>query len=157
MRPASLKRLTSSGGVIYRKSGNEVEVVLVSVRGRKFWCLPKGLVDKGETPEVTALREVREESGLSGKILDKLGDITYWYYVQDENIKCRKTVHFYLMEFVSGSTSQHDFEVDDAEWFPLETALRKISFKGDKKILELAEEKLRELKVYEKNSERRES
>jgi 8-oxo-dGTP diphosphatase len=156
MRPASLKKLTSSGGVIYRKSGNSVEVVLVSVRGGQFWCLPKGLVDKGETPEITALREVREESGLSGKILDKLGDITYWYYIQGENVKCRKTVHFYLMEFVSGNTSQHDFEVDAAEWFPLATALQKISFKGDRKILELAEEKLKELNIYEKTSDQRE-
>jgi 8-oxo-dGTP pyrophosphatase MutT (NUDIX family) len=153
MRPASLKKLISSGGVIYRKSGSNVEVALVSVRGGRFWCLPKGLVDKGETPEVTAVREVREESGLSGKILEKLGDITYWYYIQGENIKCRKTVHFYLMEYVSGNTSQHDFEVDDAEWFPLETALQKISFKGDKKILGLAEEKLKELNIYEKASE----
>jgi 8-oxo-dGTP diphosphatase len=152
MRPASLKRLTSSGGVIYRKSGDDIEIALVSVKGGKFWCLPKGLVDKGETPEVTALREVREESGLSGKILDKLGDITYWYYIQGENVKCRKTVHFYLMEFVSGNTSQHDFEVDDAEWFRLDTALQKISFRGDRKILGLAEEKLRELHIYEKNS-----
>ncbi len=145
MKPASLKRLTSSGGVIYRKSGPEIEVALVSVRGGKFWCLPKGLVDKGETPEATALREVREESGLTGKILDKLGDITYWYYIQDENIKCRKTVHFYLMEYVSGNTDQHDFEVDEAEWFPLETALQKISFRGDRQILQMADERLRAL------------
>lgn len=145
MKPASLRRLTSSGGVIYRKSGGEIEVALVSVRGGKFWCLPKGLVDKGETPETTALREVKEESGLTGKILDKLGDITYWYYIQDENIKCRKTVHFYLMEYVSGDTDQHDFEVDEAEWFPLETALQKISFRGDRQILQMADERLRAL------------
>lgn len=142
MKPASLKTLTSSGGVIYRKSGSEIEVALVSVRGGKFWCLPKGLIDKGETPELTALREVREESGLSGRILDKLGDITYWYYIQGENIKCRKTVHFYLMEYVSGNTSQHDLEVDEAEWFPLSTALEKISFRGDRQILQIANERL---------------
>ncbi len=147
MRPASLKRLTSAGGVIFRKSGDNVEVALVCVRERRFWCLPKGLVDKGETPEATALREVREESGLSGRIIERLGDITYWYYIQGENVKCRKTVHFYLMEYVSGSTSQHDLEVDEAEWFPLGTALQKISFKGDRKILEMAGEKLKGLNI----------
>jgi 8-oxo-dGTP diphosphatase len=142
MKPASLKRQISSGGVIYRKTGQNLEVVLVSVKNGRFWCLPKGLVDKGETPEVTAVREVREESGLSGRIVDELGDISYWYYIQGENTKCRKTVHFYLMEYVSGDTKDHDFEVDGAEWFPLETALEKASFKGDRSIIERARERL---------------
>jgi 8-oxo-dGTP diphosphatase len=133
--------------VIYRKEGDAVEVVLVSVKEGRNWCLPKGLMDKGETPEVTAVREVREESGLNGRIVDSLGDITYRYYIQEENIKCRKTVHFYLMEYISGSTAQHDEEVDSAEWFPLDTALQKISYKGDREILEKAKAKLKELKV----------
>ncbi|MGC2064427.1 MAG: NUDIX hydrolase [Thermodesulfovibrionales bacterium] len=142
MKPASLKRQTSSGGVIYRKTDDTFSVALISVKGGKFWCLPKGLLDKGETPEMTAVREVREESGLNGRIIEKLGDITYWYYIRGENTKCRKTVHFYLMEFESGDTSQHDFEVDGAEWFTLEEALRKISFKGDRRILETAKARL---------------
>lgn len=142
MKPASLKRQISSGGVIYRKTGDTYSVALISVKGGKFWCLPKGLLDKGETPEMTAIREVREESGLNGRIIEKLGDITYWYYIREENTKCRKTVHFYLMEYESGDTSQHDFEVDGAEWFTLEEALQKISFKGDRRILETAKAKL---------------
>jgi len=145
MKPASLKRQTSSGGVIFRKKTDVIEVVLVSVRGGKYWCLPKGIVDKGETPEVTALREVREESGLSGRIIDKLGEITYWYYIRGENAKCRKTVHFFLMEYQSGNTSQHDLEVDEAEWFPLDAAMSKISFSGDRTILEKAKARLMEI------------
>ncbi len=145
MKPASLKRQTSSGGVIFRKAPGVLEVVLVSVKGGKYWCLPKGIIDKGETPEVTAVREVREESGLWGRIIDKLGEITYWYYIRGENTKCRKTVHFYLMEYESGNTSQHDFEVDEAEWFSFETALQKISFSGDRTILEKARARLQEL------------
>jgi 8-oxo-dGTP diphosphatase len=143
MKPASLKRQISSGGVIFRRRGGDVEVALVSVKGGRNWCLPKGLVDRGETPEITAVREVREESGLSGKIIDRLGDITYWYYIQGENAKCRKTVHFYLMEYESGSTSQHDFEVDEADWFPIDAAIGRISFKGDREILEKARERLK--------------
>ena len=147
MKPASLKRQTSSGGVIYRKTEGVVEVALVSVRGGRFWCLPKGIVDKGETPELTAVREVREESGLSGRIVDKLGDITYWYYIRGENSKCRKTVYFYLMEYMEGNTSQHDFEVDEAVWYPIQEALQKVSFRGDRAILEKAVSKLREIGV----------
>ncbi|MBI5100817.1 MAG: NUDIX hydrolase [Nitrospirae bacterium] len=144
-KPAALKRQTSSGGVIYKKSGDDILVVLVSVRGGKFWCLPKGLLDRGETPEMTAVREVREESGLSGRIVEKLGDINYWYYVKGDNIKCRKTVHFYLMEYLSGDTADHDFEVDSAEWFTIDEAIGKISFKGDKGILLKARARLREI------------
>lgn len=147
MKPASLKRQTSSGGVIFRKNNDEIEVAIVSVKSGRNWCLPKGLVDKGETPEITAVREVKEETGLSGRIIGKIGDITYWYYIKGENTKCRKTVHFYLMEYVSGDTSQHDFEVDDAFWFPFKTALQKISFKGDRTILEKAETKLKEMNL----------
>ncbi len=144
-KPASLKRQISSGGVIFRRLDGAYEVVLVSVREGRYWCLPKGIIDKGETPEQTALREVREESGLTGKIIGGLGEITYWYYIKGENTKCRKTVHFFLMEYVSGSTSQHDREVDEAVWFPVEEALEKISFKGDRQILEKAASLLREM------------
>lgn len=142
MKPASLKRQTSSGGVIFQKKDDTFLVALISVKEGKFWCLPKGLLDKGETPEMTAVREVREESGLNGRILEKLGDITYWYYIRGENTKCRKTVHFFLMEYESGDTSQHDLEVDGAEWFTLDEALGKISFKGDRRILETAKARL---------------
>lgn len=117
----------------------------MSVKGGKVWCLPKGIIDKGETPEVTAVREVREESGLTGRIVDGLGDITYWYYIKGENVKCRKTVHFFLLEYISGDTKQHDFEVDDSQWFPIEVALEKISFKGDRSVLERAKTKLRDI------------
>ncbi|MHB8881754.1 MAG: NUDIX hydrolase [Thermodesulfovibrionales bacterium] len=144
-RPAVLKHQTSSGGVIFRKTDGGFQVVLVSVREGRFWCLPKGLVDKGETTEMTAVREVREESGLSGRIICPLGEITYWYYIKGENTKYRKKVHFYLMEYEGGETSQHDSEVDAAEWFPIDEAIEKISFKGDRSILEKARMRLAEL------------
>ncbi len=153
MKPASLKRQISSGGVIFRRRGDDFEVALISVKGGRNWCLPKGIVDKGETPEVTAVREVREESGLTGKIIDSLGEITYWYYIQGENSKCRKTVHFYLMEYEHGSTSQHDFEVDAAGWFTIGEAMEKISFKGDKEILGKARERLKALNDRDEKTE----
>lgn len=148
MRPASLKQQISSGGVIFRITGDQFEVALVSVKGGREWCLPKGVIDKGETPEIAAVREVREETGLSGRIIAKLGDISYWYYIKRDNAKCRKTVHFYLIEYLSGSTSEHDREVDDAQWISLVRALQIISFKGDRSILEKAWTTLKQLYFF---------
>jgi len=145
MRPASLQKQTSAGGVIFKKNKNSVQIILISVKNGQSWCLPKGLVNKGETTEEAALREVGEETGLTARIIDKLGNINYWYYIKEENIKCRKTVYFYLMEYVSGDTADHDLEVDEAVWFSLETALKKVSFKGDRTVIEKAIEKLRHL------------
>jgi 8-oxo-dGTP pyrophosphatase MutT (NUDIX family) len=145
MRPASLKKQTSAGGVIYRKNESGIQIVLISVRNGQAWCLPKGIVDKGETTEETAVREVREETGLAGRIIDTLGEINYWYFIKEENTKCRKKVYFYLMEYVSGVTDDHDFEVDEAGWFSLETALGKVSYKGDRTMIEKAAAKLQAL------------
>lgn len=147
MRPASLIKQISAGGVIYRRDESGFQIVLISVKNGQAWCLPKGIVDKGETIEETAVREVREETGLTGRIIDTLGEINYWYYIKGENIKCRKTVHFYLMEYVSGDTAEHDFEVDEASWFSLETALEKVSYKGDRTMVEKAIAKLQALHV----------
>jgi len=145
IKPASLVKQHSSGGVIFRRKNTGFEIALVSVRNGRAWCLPKGLVDTGETPEITAVREVKEETGLTGRIVDSLGDINYWYYIKEENMKCRKTVSFYLMEYVSGNTSDHDGEVDSADWLDLDTALHRVSYKGDRTIIEKAIARLRKL------------
>lgn len=143
MKPAALKSLASSGGVIFKRhDNNSVEIAMVSIRGGTIWCLPKGAIDKGEVPEKTAIREVAEETGLKGRIIEKLGDITYWFYIKEENTKCKKTVHFYLMEYESGDTSGHDREVDSASWISIDEALKKASYKNEKEIIKLAKKKL---------------
>ncbi len=142
MKPAALKTQVSSGGVIFRKNNGIVEIALIAVKGGNVWCLPKGVIDKGEIHEMTAIREVEEETGLKGKIIDKLGKITYWYYIKDKNAKCKKTVHFFLMEYEGGDISDHDWEVDSAAWFPIEEALKKANYRGEKEIIEKARKKL---------------
>lgn len=115
---------------------------MVAVKNRSVWCLPKGLIDKGETPETAALREVSEETGLKGRIIEKLGEISYWYYLKEENAKCRKTVHFFLMEYEGGDVSNHDSEVDTASWIPMDEASKKASYKGEREMIEKARERL---------------
>jgi len=142
MRPATIKTQVSSGGVIFRKNNDMVEIALVSVKDGSVWCLPKGIVDKGESPEKTAVREVSEETGLRGRIVEKLGEIKYWYYIKEGNIKCRKTVHFFLMEYEGGDVADHDWEVDSASWFQIDEALKKVNYKSEKELLEKAKKNL---------------
>lgn len=143
-RPPEIKKRVSSGGVLYRISDNGVEVVLVLIKGGRAWCIPKGLIDNGEDPPAAALREVREETGLRGDILKKIGHISYWYFIKDEMMKIHKTVHFYLMGFVDGSTGDHDDEVDEAKWFPIADALELLSYKNEKEIMHKAKTMIEE-------------
>lgn len=138
----------SAGGVIFRPSGKTVEVALISTKGGKVWGLPKGLVEKGENIARTAHREVREETGLDGKILGKIGHIEYFFtfHEEDGSVKrCFKIVYFFLMEYTSGDTSEHDFEVEDCRWFKLNYAVRLMKFEDEKEILRKARKMLREL------------
>jgi 8-oxo-dGTP pyrophosphatase MutT (NUDIX family) len=134
-RPPVIKKQISSGGVIYRKSDYGIEVALIAVRGRKAWCLPKGLIDKNEEPPQTALREVREEAGLKGEIIDRLGQISYWYSLNDDRVKVHKMVHFFLLKYIKGDTADHDHEVDEAKWFPIDEAIETLSYRSEKQIV----------------------
>jgi 8-oxo-dGTP diphosphatase len=146
-KPGPIKRQVSAGGVIFRKNNTSIEIALIAVKGGKVWCLPKGIVDKGESPEMTAVREVAEETGLNGRIIEKLGEITYWFYIKEEEARCRKTVHFFLIEYEKGDISKHDFEVDMVSWFPVDDALEIASYKGEKEIIAKAREILKNQNV----------
>lgn len=146
--PSALKskipteRQVSAGGVVYRKRAEGVEVAIIKVGPVVRWQLPKGIVDEGETPEQAAIREVREETGLNAKIESALETIEYWYVSGGKTGKVRyhKFVHFYLMKYRSGKTDDHDHEVVDARWVPIVDAIRMLSFKSERELVEKAKE-----------------
>ncbi len=134
-RPARLRIMKSAGGVVFRKRDNSIEVALIYLKKGNVFSLPKGTIDDNETPEETAMREVKEETGINGKIIEKIGEASYWFYLTEENAKCKKTVHYFLMEYESGDINMHNWEVDEVYWMPIDEAIKKITFKSDREIL----------------------
>jgi 8-oxo-dGTP pyrophosphatase MutT (NUDIX family) len=126
-------RETSFGGVVVR--GDEV-LVITPVGKRRVTGLPKGGPDPGESGEQTATREVREETGVTATVREPLGDVNYWYRRGGRRVY--KTVHFYLCDYVSGSTEDHDHEVENARWMPLEAARTALSYPGERALIERA-------------------
>jgi 8-oxo-dGTP pyrophosphatase MutT (NUDIX family) len=137
-----VKEQVSAGGVVFRGEKGSVEVVIVSVGGQNRWQLPKGLVESGENPEITAVREAHEEGGVSSEIVQLIETIEYWYAGLDNGIKVRfhKHVHFYLLRYVSGDTKDHDWEVNEARWVPIEDAAGQLAFDNEKRVMERARE-----------------
>jgi 8-oxo-dGTP pyrophosphatase MutT (NUDIX family) len=135
----------SAGGVIFRE-GEGIKVALIATKGGTIWGLPKGLVDRErkEPLEEAALREVQEETGLLGRVLERIDKIEYWYRWQedDEPVRYHKIVYFFLIEHLGGDIRDHDFEVDEVRWFPLAEAVRMASYESEQEILHKAGELL---------------
>ncbi|GAB4321648.1 MAG: NUDIX hydrolase [Candidatus Sumerlaeia bacterium] len=135
----------SSGGVLVRRRQGEVEVCLISTREGRRWQLPKGHLERGESPEMAAVREVREETGCEGRILGLIDSITYGFvarYGKRRPSLRHKRVYFYLMLYEEGRTSDHDWEVDASRWFRADEAREKLSFSNERQILHKALESL---------------
>jgi ADP-ribose pyrophosphatase YjhB (NUDIX family) len=135
----------SSGGVIFRRGTGGIEVALIRKtlkNGKQIWCLPKGWVEPEESLEGAAVREVREETGLEGEILRKIGETAYQFYSKEDRATIDKTVHFYLMNYRGGDTADHDEEVEAAAWFPLEEAEALTVYPTEKVIVQKARELL---------------
>lgn len=133
------RRQVSAGGVVVRRGPTGPEVLLASRRTRRgglVWGLPKGLVEQDETPEVTAVREVQEETGYRGTVRRPLGEISYWFVWQGTRI--HKTVHFFLMDATGGPPGPRDREMEEVDWFPVDEATRVAGFHSEKDILERA-------------------
>jgi 8-oxo-dGTP pyrophosphatase MutT (NUDIX family) len=108
------------------------------------WALPKGLIDAGEPPERTALREVAEETGASGRLVRKLGDVRYTYTWQGERVF--KVVSFYLLRYGRGRLGnvppEHAQEVADVRWLPLDEAPKLLAYGGERDMARRAREVL---------------
>jgi 8-oxo-dGTP diphosphatase len=141
-------RAISAGGVIFRPSKEGVEVALISVKDGKVWGLPKGLREDGENLARTAHREVLEETGCNGKILRKLGHVEYFYTFKNEEkaVRVFKLVYFFLMEYIDGDVADHDDEVVDCRWVPIDTAIELMKYEDEKGIIGKAKSALKELK-----------
>ena len=153
------ERQISSGGVIYRRNPppiplqrgtNEevVEVALISVKEGKVWCLPKGQVEKGENIARTAHREVKEETGLDGKIIKLIDHIQYFYVHKEaeETKRFFKIVYLFLMEYTGGDVENQDSEVNDCQWFPIDEAIAKAAYDDEKEILKKAKKMMKMIK-----------
>lgn len=144
----------SAGGVVYKKEKDLM--ILVSQHSQHHgWVFPKGLIgdkeennpstsseQRKETKEEAAIREVKEETGADGEILQALTPVTYWYVWQEE--KRKKTVYYFIMKFISGDVTQHDHEMEAVEWIKAEEVENKLSFPADKKVWREARKLLEE-------------
>jgi 8-oxo-dGTP pyrophosphatase MutT (NUDIX family) len=157
-----MPREISAGGVVVRGAGNAWEVAVIEPQreadstnsgkakarpGKQVLALPKGLVDPGEKPEHTAVREVREETGIQAAVVAKLTDIKYVYVRSwSDNQRVFKIVSFYLLRYESGRiddvSPEMRIEVKQALWIPLDGAERKLSYRGERDVIRLAQEYL---------------
>jgi len=130
----------SAGGVAFRWQDSKVEVAIVSVKPSLRWQLPKGIVDPGESPEITAVREVREEAGIETDLLSLIETIEYWYRSTKygKPVRFHKFVHFYLLSYRTGDVSNHDNEIAEAKWVNADQAVKVLAFKSEREVVEKA-------------------
>jgi 8-oxo-dGTP pyrophosphatase MutT (NUDIX family) len=130
---------TSAGGLVVRKEHGVAAGALIGRldrRGRLRWSLPKGHVEEGETTEQAAVREVEEETGISGRITARLGSVEYTFTAQGRRI--HKRVHHFLMEAVAGELSDADVEVTEVAWVPLDEITGRLAYAGERRLAQRA-------------------
>ena len=139
-------QVVSAGGLVFRETGDLIETLLCA-RARPgyhgedaplTWRLPKGTPERGETVEQTACREVQEETGVHVNVLAPITSIRYFFVGHDDGIRYDKTVYFYLMEPMGGSTAEHDAEFDVVEWCSYEEAVELLEYDNEREVLEAA-------------------
>jgi 8-oxo-dGTP pyrophosphatase MutT (NUDIX family) len=133
----------SAGGVAFRRTPQgAVEVALIAVGEKLRWQLPKGTIERDEPPEAAALREVREEAGVETEIVEPIDEVEYWYVgdSRGRRVRFHKKVYFYLMRYLAGDVADHDHEVREARWFPIDEAIERLAFKNEQEVAMAARE-----------------
>jgi 8-oxo-dGTP pyrophosphatase MutT (NUDIX family) len=139
-RPEGAIELSAGGAVVHDSDVIVVVPVKRDANRRRVLALPKGHLDKGETDEAAARREVAEETGVNAELIDKLGDVEYSY--ERRGVRRNKRVAFYLFEYRSGSLDDHDHEIEDARWMPLAQAANALTYAGEREIVRRAMSRL---------------
>jgi 8-oxo-dGTP pyrophosphatase MutT (NUDIX family) len=137
---------TSAGGLVVDRRGPQLVgavIARLNRAGRVEWCLPKGHLERGETPEQAAVREIAEETGITGRVLGSLGTIDYWFSVDGRRV--HKLVHHYLLDAVGGTLTVEadpDQEAIDVAWVPLGGLGTLLAFRNERKIAKEASARL---------------
>ena len=140
-RPLRRVDETSAGGLVLDRRGPEARGALIGRldrRGRLLWSLPKGHVEHGETETQAAVREVREETGIHGQVVGKLGTIDFWFVADGRRV--HKTVHHFLLLAVDPENglelSDEDLEVSEVAWVPVAELAAKLAYADERRLLE---------------------
>jgi 8-oxo-dGTP pyrophosphatase MutT (NUDIX family) len=134
---------TSAGGIVVRYHEGTPQFVVGSRRRDRdivTWTLPKGTPDPGETREETAIREVREETGLEVRISRPLDSIEYWFVQGGTRI--HKTVHYYLMDPTGGDLGRHDHEFESVRWIGFDEAQHLLTFETERALVARAADEI---------------
>jgi ADP-ribose pyrophosphatase YjhB (NUDIX family) len=139
-KPAYAKRVdeVSAGGLVIDTSGlNGLLIGRIDLKDpsgkRILWSLPKGHIEEGETPEIAAIREVGEETGIEAAIEKSLGVIDFWFMAGGKRI--HKTVHHFLFRETGGVLAVQESEVDEVGWFPLKEIVERLAYPDEKKLI----------------------
>jgi 8-oxo-dGTP pyrophosphatase MutT (NUDIX family) len=130
---------TSAGGLVVDTSSGRTVAALIGRkdrRGRMLWSLPKGHIEVGETAEQAAVREVEEETGISGEILAELGTIDFWFVAEGRRV--HKTVRHYLLRATGGELSDADIEVSEVAWVPLPEIRAQLAYPDERGLVDAA-------------------
>jgi 8-oxo-dGTP pyrophosphatase MutT (NUDIX family) len=137
-----MRREFSAGGVVVRRLRGRWVFAAIRPAGKKpgLWALPKGIIGRGEKAETTAVREVEEETGARGTVVEKLGDVRYVYTWAGDRIF--KVVSFYLLRYrrsrLGALPEATAHEVAEVRWLPLEDGPRLLAYKGEREMVEKA-------------------